>query len=360
MIITSQDVTTSPVVAKTTHGVEVVRISPVAAHNSVFESFFNVENFTSIIFESYKRTTIGFPVKGHVTTWEVGFSTCTSASGAKLGSQKHDRCFSEESKTIITKIKRREVLDSLGVFPTPLFVMTSHFINAISAMFCHNYCRDMSIAMALQLINGSLKFSRIFFRFIHNQDVFFELLVQKNVIFSEGEVFSQKFKNQRLPLPVSEKSPFYDPREMKFINHIMKDGKKLEAYSLYHDILKELSISKFPSLTEEEKIPKTFFFKALEKLKPIIEVKDVKIYGFDKKVSIPLSPQKSRYYASKNLITALFKKRGSHKKCFCLFYNIYVGQKSHLHTLRFGKIFPRFAIFFPSAYFTPCEKPDIK
>uniref|UniRef100_A0A6B2FVV5 30S ribosomal protein S7 (Trinotate prediction) n=1 Tax=Myxobolus squamalis TaxID=59785 RepID=A0A6B2FVV5_MYXSQ len=170
-------------------------------------------------------------------------------------------------------------------------------------MFCHNDCRVISITMACKLINGSLKFSRIFFRFIHNQDVFFEF---------EGEVFSQKFKNQRLPLPVSEKSPFYDPREMKFINHIMKDGKKLEAYSLYQEILKELSMlipSKFPTLTEEEQIPKTFFFKALEKLKPIIEVKDVKIYGFDKKVSIPLSPQKSRYYASKNLITALFKKR---------------------------------------------------
>ncbi|KII63461.1 hypothetical protein RF11_02271 [Thelohanellus kitauei] len=112
---------------------------------------------------------------------------------------------------------------------------------------------------------------------------------------AKGEVFLTKFENQNLPSYVSEKSPNYDPRE---------------TFSLpYHRkfILEELKplirfvtsfISADPNIPPEHKVPKEFFFAALAKLKPLIQV------------PVPLSPQRSRYMAAKILITSLFENHG--------------------------------------------------
>lgn len=131
----------------------------------------------------------------------------------------------------------------------------------------------------------------------------------KNDVFEyKGEVFNRKFKNQKFPLPISEKSTTYDPREMKFVNHVMKNGEKTVAYAFYQEILKELEPLIPAKLSAEKKDPKAFLFAALDRLKPVIEVRTIKGAHFDKKIPVALSAQRARFMATKILMTSLFDK----------------------------------------------------
>ena len=91
----------------------------------------------------------------------------------------------------------------------------------------------------------------------------------------------------------------------KFVNHLMYDGKKSIAYTIFYTALENVK-SKLPN---EDKTPLEIWKKALENITPQVEVKSRRVGGATYQVPTEIRPERKESISMKNLI--LFsRKRG--------------------------------------------------
>ena len=104
-----------------------------------------------------------------------------------------------------------------------------------------------------------------------------------------------------LPDPV-----FGDVKVSKFVNHLMYDGKKSIAYSIFYNA---------PSIVEnkmknEEKSSLEIWKKALENITPAVEVKSRRIGGATFQVPTEIRPDRKESICMKNMISFARKRGG--------------------------------------------------
>jgi small subunit ribosomal protein S7 len=104
-----------------------------------------------------------------------------------------------------------------------------------------------------------------------------------------------------LPDPV-----FNDVRVTKFVNHLMYDGKKNTAYTIFYTALETVK-SKLPN---EEKTALEIWKAALEKITPQVEVKSRRIGGATFQVPTEIRPDRKESISMKNLIIFARKRGG--------------------------------------------------
>jgi small subunit ribosomal protein S7 len=102
-----------------------------------------------------------------------------------------------------------------------------------------------------------------------------------------------------LPDPV-----FHDVKVTKFVNHLMYDGKKNTAYTIFYTALETVK-AKMPN---EEKSALEIWKKALENVTPQVEVKSRRIGGATFQVPTEIRADRKESISMKNLIFA--RKRG--------------------------------------------------
>ena len=108
-------------------------------------------------------------------------------------------------------------------------------------------------------------------------------------------------KRQVLPDPV-----FGDRQVTKFVNHLMYDGKKSLAYSIFY---KALDIVK-DKMSQEEKSALEIWKAALDNVTPHEEVKSHRIRGATFQVPTEIRPERRESISMKNLIIFARKRGG--------------------------------------------------
>ena len=112
---------------------------------------------------------------------------------------------------------------------------------------------------------------------------------------------SKPKKRQVLPYPV-----FGDLQVTKFVNHLMYDGKKSLAYSIFY---KALDIVK-DKMSQEEKSALEIWKAALDNVTPHVEVKSRRIGGATFQVPTEIRPERRESISMKNLIIFARKRGG--------------------------------------------------
>ena len=104
-----------------------------------------------------------------------------------------------------------------------------------------------------------------------------------------------------LPDPV-----FHDVRVSKFVNHLMYDGKKNTAYTIFYTALETVK-SKLPNV----EMPALEIWKnALENVTPSVEVKSRRVGGATFQVPTEIRPDRKESISMKNLILYSRKRGG--------------------------------------------------
>ena len=104
-----------------------------------------------------------------------------------------------------------------------------------------------------------------------------------------------------LPDPV-----FHDTRVTKFVNHLMLDGKKNTAFTIFYNALETVK-SKMPN---EEKSALEIWKKALENVTPQVEVKSRRVGGATFQVPTEIRADRKESISMKNLIIFARKRGG--------------------------------------------------
>ena len=99
---------------------------------------------------------------------------------------------------------------------------------------------------------------------------------------------------------------FGDTRVTKFVNHLMYDGKKNTAYTIFYSAL-ETEKSKLPN---EEKTALEIWKAALENITPQVEVKSRRVGGATFQVPTEIRPDRKESISMKNLIIFARKRGG--------------------------------------------------
>jgi small subunit ribosomal protein S7 len=108
-------------------------------------------------------------------------------------------------------------------------------------------------------------------------------------------------KHVILPDPV-----YGDQNVTKFVNHLMYDGKKSTAYTIFY---KSLDIVK-TRMAKEEKAPLDIWRQALDNITPQVEVKSRRIGGATFQVPTEIRPDRKVSVSMKNLIAFARKRSG--------------------------------------------------
>jgi small subunit ribosomal protein S7 len=112
---------------------------------------------------------------------------------------------------------------------------------------------------------------------------------------------SKPKKRQILPDPV-----FGDQKVTKFVNHLMYDGKKSTAYTIFYTALEKVKTK----LSNEEKTPLEIWKQALDNITPLVEVKSRRIGGATFQVPTEIRPDRKESVSMKNLISFSRKRNG--------------------------------------------------
>lgn len=99
---------------------------------------------------------------------------------------------------------------------------------------------------------------------------------------------------------------FGDTRVTKFVNHLMYDGKKNAAYTIFYSALETVK-SKLPN---EEKTALEIWKAALENITPQVEVKSRRVGGATFQVPTEIRPDRKESISMKNLIIFARKRGG--------------------------------------------------
>ena len=95
-------------------------------------------------------------------------------------------------------------------------------------------------------------------------------------------------------------------RVTKFVNHLMYDGKKNTAYTIFYSALETVK-SKLPN---EEKTALEIWKAALENITPQVEVKSRRVGGATFQVPTEIRPDRKESISMKNLIIFARKRGG--------------------------------------------------
>ena len=124
----------------------------------------------------------------------------------------------------------------------------------------------------------------------------------KNKNIKQEKMRKQKPKKRVvLPDPV-----FHDVRVTKFVNHLMYDGKKNTAFTIFYTALETVK-SKLPN---EEKSALEIWKKALENVTPQVEVKSRRVGGATFQVPTEIRADRKESISMKNLIIFARKRGG--------------------------------------------------
>ncbi|MEI7477850.1 MAG: 30S ribosomal protein S7 [bacterium] len=96
---------------------------------------------------------------------------------------------------------------------------------------------------------------------------------------------------------------YSDPKTQKFINYIMRDGKKTIAQKIFVDTMKEIQVNGHPN-------PQAVLETALENAAPDIMVKSKRIGGSIYQVPMEVKPQKKLFFSTKWILDAARSKKG--------------------------------------------------
>jgi small subunit ribosomal protein S7 len=104
-----------------------------------------------------------------------------------------------------------------------------------------------------------------------------------------------------LPDPI-----FNEVMVTRFVNHLMYDGKKSIAYTIFYSALENVKTR----LPNEEKTPLEIWKKALENITPQVEVKSRRVGGATFQVPTEIRPDRKESISMKNLIIYSRKRGG--------------------------------------------------
>ena len=93
----------------------------------------------------------------------------------------------------------------------------------------------------------------------------------------------------------------------KFVNHLMLDGKKSIAYSVFYTALETVG----QKAKSEDKTPLELWKQALDNITPLVEVKSKRIGGATFQVPTEIRADRKESIAMKNMIN-FARKRGGH------------------------------------------------
>lgn len=108
-------------------------------------------------------------------------------------------------------------------------------------------------------------------------------------------------KRQILPDPI-----YGDRQVTKFVNHLMYDGKKNIAFSIFYNALEIVKTK----MGEAEKTPLEIWKAALDNITPQVEVKSRRIGGATFQVPTEVRPERKESVSMKNLILFARKRGG--------------------------------------------------
>ena len=108
-------------------------------------------------------------------------------------------------------------------------------------------------------------------------------------------------KRQVLPDPV-----FGDLKVTKFVNHLMYDGKKSIAYSIFYTALDKVKAK----LANEQRSSLEIWKQALDNITPLVEVKSRRIGGATFQVPTEIRPERKESISMKNMISYSRKRGG--------------------------------------------------
>lgn len=99
---------------------------------------------------------------------------------------------------------------------------------------------------------------------------------------------------------------FHDVKVTKFVNHLMYDGKKNTAFTIFYSALETVA-KKMPN---EEKTALEIWKQALDNVTPLVEVKSRRIGGATFQVPTEIRPDRKESISMKNLIIYARKRGG--------------------------------------------------
>ena len=99
---------------------------------------------------------------------------------------------------------------------------------------------------------------------------------------------------------------FNDVLVTRFVNDMMKDGKKTVAYQIFYDALDMVA----NRMKNEELSPLDIWKKALENVTPAVEVKSRRVGGATFQVPMEIRPERKVSVSIKNLILFARKRSG--------------------------------------------------
>jgi small subunit ribosomal protein S7 len=99
---------------------------------------------------------------------------------------------------------------------------------------------------------------------------------------------------------------FNDVLVTRFINDLMRDGKKSVAYGIFYDALEIVG----NRVKSEELTPLDIWKKALENVTPAVEVKSRRVGGANFQVPMEIRPERKISISIKNLISFARKRSG--------------------------------------------------
>ncbi|WP_341653443.1 30S ribosomal protein S7 [Blattabacterium cuenoti] len=95
---------------------------------------------------------------------------------------------------------------------------------------------------------------------------------------------------------------FHDPLVTRFVNHLMKNGKKNIAYNIFYNAMEKIDIIK----EKEEKSALEIWKEGLKNVMPHVEVRNRRIGGSNIQVPVPISSNSKITKAMKLLIASAF------------------------------------------------------
>ena len=99
---------------------------------------------------------------------------------------------------------------------------------------------------------------------------------------------------------------FHDVKVTKFVNHLMYDGKKNTAFTIFYSALETVK-SKMPN---EEKTALEIWKQALDNITPLVEVKSRRVGGATFQVPTEIRADRKESISMKNLIIYARKRGG--------------------------------------------------
>jgi small subunit ribosomal protein S7 len=99
---------------------------------------------------------------------------------------------------------------------------------------------------------------------------------------------------------------FNDTLVTRFVNDLMRDGKKSVAYSIFYDTLEIVE----KRVKDTELSPLEVWKKALENVTPAVEVKSRRVGGATFQVPMEIRPERKTAISMKNLILFARKRSG--------------------------------------------------